>query len=241
MASKRKGISWLRLALWGLLGALLLPIIQTGCVRYVDPPITTLMLLREAESRWASTPHKSLAYQWVDLDRIDRDFLHLVLVAEDQRFFQHNGFDWKEIETARNRAAKTNEPVRGASTISMQCSRSLFLWPGRSWVRKGAEAYYTFWLELFVPKRRILELYANVAELGPHIYGIGAAAERYYRTEAHKLTRAQAAMIASLLPAPTAWDPHAPSPRLRKRYARLLRTPESLPIPGWNEAKRKGR
>jgi len=234
MAARRKGFRWLRAAAWLLALLLLLPILQSGCVRFVDPPVTTLMLLRDAEARSKGKGDRGRAYRWVPLERIDRDFLHLVLVAEDQRFFEHDGFDWKEIETARKRAARTGTPVRGASTITMQCARSLFLWPGRSWIRKGAEAYYTFWLELFLPKKRILELYANVAELGPRIYGVGAAAQRYYRADAANLSRSQAAMLAALLPAPTAWNPHAPSPRLKRRYARLLKTPPSHKIPGWD-------
>jgi len=235
MATRRKRTTWIRGVLWLLGAALLLPALQTGCVRFVNPPATTLMFLRDAEARCTQKHVGPRAYQWVDLAKMDRDFLHLALVSEDQRFFQHDGFDWEEIEIARKRAARKNTPVRGASTISMQCARSLFLWPGRSWIRKGAEAYYTLWLELLVPKERILELYANVAEFGPHIYGVGAAARTYYRADAHSLTRAQAAMLVSLLPAPTAWNPHAPSPKLKRRYARLLRTPSSQPIPGWNE------
>lgn len=197
------------------------------------------MLLRAAEAAIDGKNESATAYQWLDLNQIDRDFIHLALVAEDQRFFTHDGFDWKEIETARKRAARSGGPVRGASTITMQCARSLFLWPGRSWIRKGAEAYYTFWLELLVPKRRILELYVNVAELGPRIYGVGAAAQRYYGTGASDLSRSQAAMLVALLPAPTAWNPHAPSPRLKRRYSRLLKTPESQPIPGWEQQRRR--
>ena len=229
----------MRAAAWLIGTLLLLPILQSGCVRFVDPPVTTLMLLRDVEAGSAGKSDRGRAYRWVPMERIDRDFLHLVLVAEDQRFFEHDGFDWKEIDIARKRAARTGTPVRGASTITMQCARSLFLWPGRSWIRKGAEAYYTFWLELFLPKKRILELYANVAELGPHIYGVGAAAQRYYGADAAKLSRSQAAMLAALLPAPTAWNPHAPSPRLQRRYTRLLKTPRSHKIPGWGSSERR--
>lgn len=238
MAAARKGFRWLRVAGCLFATLLALPALQSGCVRVVNPPATTLMLLRQAEAGLHGGAGKSPMYLWMDLARIDRDFVHLALVAEDQRFFEHRGFDWKEIKTARERAARTQRPVRGASTITMQCARSLFLWPGRSWIRKGAEAYYTFWLETLVPKQRILELYANVAELGPGVYGVGAAARRYYDADAGNLTRAQAAMLVSLLPAPTVWDPKAPSPRLKRRYSRLLKTPETFQIPGWQ---RQGR
>ncbi len=233
MATRRKRIHWLRAALWLLAAALVLPILQTGCVRFVNPPVTSLMLLRAMES-----PETKRAYQWVDLGKVDRDFVHLALAAEDQRFFQHAGFDWQEIEAARTRAARSKTPVRGASTISMQCARSLFLWPARSWARKGLEAYYTFWLELIVPKRRILELYVNVVEIGPQTFGVEAAARRYYGSGAGMLPRSQAAMLVALLPAPTVWDPHAPSPRLRRRHAHLLRMPQDLPIPGWTDGQR---
>ena len=160
-----------------------------------------------------------------------RDFVKFALVGEDQRFFRHHGFDWREIRIARAQAERTGNGVRGASTISMQCARSLFLWQGRSWVRKGLEAYSTFWMELLLPKRRILELYVNVIEMGDGVYGLEAAAQAHYGTASRDLTREQCAMLAALLPAPRAWNPRAPSPKLSARCAKLLRQEKQVAFP----------
>lgn len=211
----------------------LLPAVQAGCVRWVDPPLTPLMLGRQAEARLAGKPDPGRHFEWLPLSRAPDDFIRCVLVAEDQRFFLHRGFDWREIEASRRRAEREGKPARGASTITQQCARSLFLWQGRSWLRKGLEAYYTFWMETLLPKRRILELYANVVEMGDGVYGIGAAARRHYSAPAHELSRVQCAMLAALLPAPRAWDPHRPSPKLARRHARILRSARDAKIPGW--------
>ena len=127
------------------------------------------------------------------------------------------------MEEAIQLAERRHRPVQGVSTISNQCARSLFLWQGRSWVRKGLEAYYTFLMEHLLSKQRILELYVNVIELGDGIYGIEEAAEHYFRVPARQLTRSQCAMLAAMLPFPRGWDPHNPSPRLRARYILVLR------------------
>lgn len=219
--------------LLAVLACFVLPIIQTGCVRWVNPPLTPLMLLRKAEARLEGRSPAPIRYDWSSLDAIPRDFTHFVLVAEDQRFFQHQGFDWKEVRAAQRVAERTGKPVRGASTISMQCARSLFLWQGRSWIRKGLELYYTFWLETLVSKRRILELYANVVEMGDGVYGLPAAAHYYFDSEPRSLTRTQCAQLAALLPAPLVWNPRKPSPRYAKRINRLSQSNEA--IPGWEQ------
>lgn len=222
---------------WGLwLGVLvlvlfLLPILQVGCVRFIDPPLTPLMLLRPLEARLGGHPVPVRRYAWRTLGQMPRDFVKFVLVGEDQRFFRHRGFDWREIRLARAQAERSDGEVRGASTISMQCARSLFLWQGRSWVRKGLEAYYTFWMELLLPKRRILELYVNVIEMGDGVYGLEAAAQAHYGVSGRALTRDQCAMLAALLPAPRTWDPRAPSPRLSARCAKLLRQEKQVAFP----------
>ena len=216
---------WLRWTLLVLLAALVLPVIQVGCVRFADPPVTTLMLLRQAES---STPRR---FEWLDLRAMPADFLKFAFLAEDQRFFLHHGFDWRQIEVSRREASRKGRTPRGASTITQQCARSLFLWQGRSWVRKGLEAYYTVWMELLLPKRRILELYANVVELGDGVYGVQAAARHHYGVPARELTREQCAALAALLPAPRQWDPRNPSPKLAARVQKLLRSENAVPFP----------
>lgn len=200
-------------------------------MRFIDPPITPLMLLRPVEARWSGRPAVTRQYTWRDLGQMPRDFVKFVLVGEDQRFFRHHGFDWREVRLARAQAERTGGPVRGASTISMQCARSLFLWQGRSWVRKGLEVYYTFWMELLLPKRRILELYVNVIEMGDGVYGLEASARAHYGIGNRALTHEQCAMLAALLPAPLAWNPRAPSPRLSARCAKLLRQEKQVSFP----------
>jgi monofunctional biosynthetic peptidoglycan transglycosylase len=180
------------------------------------------MLLERGSAFFSGAPHTPLLYQWLDLRQIPEMFLKHLWVSEDQRFFEHNGFDWKELDAAMKQADRRGKPVRGVSTITMQCARSIFLWQGRSWIRKGLEAYYTFWMEALLPKRRILELYANVIEMGPGIYGVEAASQHYFRVSARGLTREQSAMLAAVLPNPKHWDPTRPVPALRRRQQRIL-------------------
>ena len=151
-----------------------------------------------------------IQYRWIPLNRVPGDFLDGVWQIEDSRFFSHDGFDWIEMEEAIQLAERRHRPVQGVSTISNQCARSLFLWQGRSWVRKGLEAYYTFLMEHLLSKQRILELYVNVIELGDGIYGIEEAAEHYFRVPARQLSRSQCAMLAAMLPFPRGWDPTTP-------------------------------
>jgi monofunctional biosynthetic peptidoglycan transglycosylase len=221
---------WIWLAL-ALLIFLSLPILQVVWVRLYNPPVTPLMLLRQAEARWSGHSTSSHHFVWCPLTRMPPDFLKFVFVAEDQRFFQHRGFDWREIDLARQHAARTGRKVRGASTITMQCARSLFLWQGRSYVRKGLEAYYTFWMETLLSKRRILELYANVIEMGDGVYGIEAAAVAHFGTTARNLDRAQSAALAALLPNPRKWNPREPSPKLAARIAKILRQEKQVAFP----------
>ncbi|MCE9610018.1 MAG: monofunctional biosynthetic peptidoglycan transglycosylase [Chthoniobacter sp.] len=227
-APRRRWWLWLGVL---ILVLLLLPILQVACVRFINPPLTPLMLLRPLEARFGGQPVAARRYVWRPIGQIPRDFVRFVLVGEDQRFFRHHGFDWREIRLARAQAEREGREVRGASTISMQCARSLFLWQGRSWVRKGLEAYYTFWMELLLPKRRILELYVNVIEMGDGVYGLEAAAQAHYGVSSRALTRDQCAMLAALLPAPRSWDPRAPSPRLSARCAKLMRQEKQVAFP----------
>jgi monofunctional biosynthetic peptidoglycan transglycosylase len=189
------------------------------------------MLGRQLEARLMDKPDPGRQFEWLPLARVPEDFVRFTLVAEDQRFYLHRGFDWQEIEAARRRARREGGPVRGASTITQQCARSLFLWQGRSWLRKGLEAYYTFWMEMLLPKRRILELYVNVIETGDGVYGVGAAARAHYSIPARQLTREQCAMLVALLPAPRTWNPRHPSPRLAKRHAWVLKNDRVIEVP----------
>ena len=163
---------------------LLIPAMQVAAVRFINPPRTLPMLIDQTFSKGPKAP---LLYRWIDLPQIPEMFLKHLWISEDQRFFQHDGFDWKEMDLAVKEAERKGKPVRGASTITNQCARSIFLWQGRSWIRKGLESYYTIWMEVLLPKRRIMELYANVIEMGRGIYGIEAASQHYFGVDARGL------------------------------------------------------
>lgn len=214
---------WKRWTLIVLVVLLLIPAMQVAVVRFVNPPRTLPMLLEQG-----GTP---LRYRWIPLSQIPEMFLKHLWISEDQRFFQHEGFDWKEMDLAMEKAERTGKPVRGASTITNQCARSIFLWQGRSWIRKGLESYYTIWMELLLPKRRILELYANVIEMGPGIYGVEAASQHYFGVSAGGLTREQSAMLAAVLPNPKGWDPAHPGMTLRLRQQLILRREQKAHFP----------
>ena len=145
----------------------------------------------------------------VALKNVPSDLIHYIWASEDQAFFEHQGFDLARVREAIAEA-KDGEP-RGVSTITMQCARSVFLWQGRSYLRKALEAYYTVWMELLMSKRRILELYLNHIELGPGIYGIGAAAHEYFGKAPDQLTRSEMIALAAILPNPLKWSPVRPN------------------------------
>jgi monofunctional biosynthetic peptidoglycan transglycosylase len=221
----RRWKKWILVVLGGLL---LVPAMQVAVVRFVNPPRTLPMLIEQVSASGAKAP---LRYRWIPLAQMPEMFLKHLWISEDQRFFQHEGFDWEEMDLAMEKAEKTGKSVRGASTITNQCARSIFLWQGRSWIRKGLESYYTIWMELLLPKRRILELYANVIEMGRGIYGVEAASQHYFRVSARGLTREQSAMLAAGLPNPKGWDPRGPSMRLRWRQQRILRREQTAHFP----------
>jgi monofunctional biosynthetic peptidoglycan transglycosylase len=218
--------------IWVLLVILLLiPAIQVATVRFINPPTTLPMLIEQGSGMFSKAPKRPLRYHWLALPQIPPMFLEHLWISEDQRFFQHDGFDWKEMDLAVKEAERKKKPVRGASTITNQCARSIFLWQGRSWIRKGLESYYTIWMELLLSKRRILELYANVIEMGRGIYGVEAASQYYFGVSAGALTREQSAMLAAVLPNPKGWDPRNPGPMLRWRQQRILRREHNAHFP----------
>jgi monofunctional biosynthetic peptidoglycan transglycosylase len=191
-------------------------------MRWIDPPTTAFMLRDRAVALLAGTEGYQFRHEWRDWDQISRYAPLAVVAAEDQRFPQHHGFDFKQIDKAladRERGRR----VRGASTISQQVAKNLFLWPGQSWFRKGLEAGITVLIELTWPKQRILEVYLNIAEFGRGTWGIQAASERYFRKDAAKLTRAEAARLAAVLPSPTRYSVEAPGPYVRQRQAWIER------------------
>jgi monofunctional biosynthetic peptidoglycan transglycosylase len=164
----------------------------------------------------------TLDLRWRSLSEISPFLQRAVIAAEDQRFLSHHGVDWKEIEHALDEYQHEGR-LRGASTITMQVARNVFLWQGYSWVRKGLEVYYTALIELVWPKWRIMEVYLNVVELGPGIFGAEAAARRYFGHSSASLTKPQAALLAAVLPNPHRWSPQHPTRYISERQATILR------------------
>jgi monofunctional biosynthetic peptidoglycan transglycosylase len=183
-------------------------------LRWLPPPTTAMML---AQSR--SVPE--LHYRWVSRGRIAAAAARAVIAAEDQRFLDHHGFDVEEIRRAL-RDYRAGGGLRGASTITQQVAKNLFLWSGRSFVRKAIEAYFALLIETFWTKQRILEVYLNIAELGPGVFGVEAAAQRFFGTSAAELSPQQAALLAAVLPSPRRYDAARPSAYVRSRQAFIL-------------------
>ena len=166
-------------------------------------------------------PCNAVDYAWLDFEAIAPDLGLAVIVSEDQRFFEHTGFDLNAITRALNEHGGGGR-LRGASTISQQVAKNLFLWPGRSLIRKGLEAWLTGWLERLWSKRRILEVYLNIAQFGPCLFGAGAASDRYFNTEAIALTPREAALLATVLPNPQRLRASDPGPYASERSAEIL-------------------
>jgi monofunctional biosynthetic peptidoglycan transglycosylase len=164
-------------------------------LKWVDPPFT----LTQLGSLFTGN---GLKRDYVDMKQVSSYGRLSFIAAEDQLFPDHNGFDWKSIQKAMEYNKKKPNRIKGASTISQQVAKNVFLWQGRSWFRKGLEVYFTFMIELLWGKDRIMEMYLNVSEMGPGIFGIEAAAQNYFKKPAKKLTRQEAAMIASCMPNP---------------------------------------
>jgi monofunctional glycosyltransferase len=203
--------------LWKLpLLLLVLSVLQVLVLRFVDPPFTAFMVARQFEAWGAGDRDFRIAYDWRDLDAIAPSLPVSLVAAEDQNFANHDGFDFKAIEKARANNARGRK-VRGASTISQQLAKNLFLWSGRSWVRKGIEAWYTVLIETLWPKSRIIEVYANVAEFGDGIYGAQAAARSYWRKDAARLSPAESARLAAVLPNPRHYNAARPGPYVQRR------------------------
>ena len=193
---------WICLAVF-----LLVSIFLVTLFRDVPPPVTPLMLLRLAEGY-------GIEQSWRGLDRISPFLLKAVIAGEDQKFCLHRGFDAEAIRAAWERNQSGHGSLYGASTISMQTAKNVFLWPGRDWLRKGLEAYFTTLIELGWGKQRILEVYLNVVEWGPGIYGVEAASEHYFKKSAAELTPEEAVHLAAVLPDPLGRSASQPGPEV---------------------------
>ena len=209
---------------------LLMSILQVFCLKYINPPFFLIAPVRSIASGFG-TRKPDMSTRWSSFGEISPHIKRAVLAAEDQRFLTHKGFDFIELNEAL-KDMTMGRGFRGASTITMQVARTVFLWPDRSWTRKGLEAYYTVLLEMFLSKRRILEVYLNTVDWGKGIRGIGAAAKAYFHVSANRLSKGQAALLAAVLPSPHRWSPVKPNARVIGRQKRILEDMKKMPLPG---------
>lgn len=230
----RRRRRWLRWMLILPTLFVLTTVLQVLALRFIDPPLTAFMVARQVEAWGAGDDGYALAYDWRDAEDISAHLPLALIAAEDQRFPEHDGFDFEAIEKARKHNARGGK-VRGASTISQQLAKNLFLWKGRSWVRKGLEAWYTLLIEALWSKRRIIEVYANVVEYGDGVYGAQAAARRYFGKDAAALAPAEAARLAAVLPNPRKYSAARPGPYVQKRTRSIQRQMRALGGTGFLE------
>jgi len=206
-------------------------IVSVIVFRFVPIFVTPLMLIRTVQ-QIAAGESPRMAKTWVLLDNMSSAMPLAVVASEDQQFFEHHGFDVASIKKAFSNNKKSKR-VKGASTISQQTAKNVFLWPARSWIRKGFEVYFTFLIEVFWSKERILEVYLNVIEMGNGVYGTEAAAKIFFNTSAQRLSSSQAALIAATLPNPRKYNATKPSGFILARQAWIMRQMnniERLPI-----------
>jgi monofunctional biosynthetic peptidoglycan transglycosylase len=197
---------------------------------YVPPLTTAFMLAHKWPLARGDDACDDILYEWVPRRAISRNVFRAVIAAEDQRFASHHGFDFDAIGDAlEDRDASGN--TRGASTISQQVAKNVFLWPGRSFVRKGLEAWLTIWIEVLWPKQRILEVYVNVAQFGRCTFGVGAASRVFFRKPSSALTQAEAALLAAVLPNPVKRRVENPSGRVRSRATWIARQAGRVEVP----------
>jgi len=208
---------------------LVVTILPVWMYTVVNPRTTPLMWIRWMESD--SEKHFPLFIkEWRELNEVSPRLMRAVISSEDQKFFMHNGFDWEAAVNALEVNLTTKRKI-GASTISMQTARNVFLWQNRDWLRKGLEAYFTFLIEAFWSKERILEVYVNVIEWGDGVYGCETASRKYFKHSSRWITKREAAWMAAILPNPRAWSKAKYQSRVQKRQARILLSMRTVKLP----------
>lgn len=223
---------WARRAMWLPVVFVAFSVLQVATLRFIDPWFSSFMAIRQGQA-WAQGDFDfGVAYQWRDLDRISASLPVALVAAEDQRFADHFGFDFEAIEKAE-RANARGRKLRGGSTISQQLAKNLFLWGGRSYVRKAVEAWYTLLIEAMWPKERIIEVYANVVEFGDGVYGAQAASRRFFGKDASRLTVSESARLAAVLPAPKRYNAARPGPYVTRRARAIERQMRMIGGPGY--------
>ena len=211
-----------RFARWvvtALLVVAIASVLAVTAFRWLPVPVTAFMIGERLAT--GAGPPLDQRHHWVPWPRISRHAAVAVIAAEDQKFLAHDGFDFEQIEKAVADAGRGLR-LRGASTISQQVAKNLFLWPGQTWLRKGLEVWFTVWIELLWPKQRILEVYLNSAQFGRGIWGVEAASRAYFGKDAARLERHEAALLAAVLPSPTRYRVVNPGPYVRSRQAWIL-------------------
>ena len=224
MTAKTQRNKALRALLYALLGLLALPYLLTLAYTLVPPPVTTLML-------WKKLEGNGIDYRWRPLDETSQNLVRSVVTAEDARICEHSGVEWNTLgEVLKEAVTNENGPTRGGSTITQQVAKNLFLWPSRSYVRKALELPLALWIDLVWSKRRIVEVYVNIAEWAPGIYGVEAAAQHHFKKSGKAMSRSEAAQLAAALPNPVVRDAGKPGPQVRAK-ARTIRKRVNSTLP----------
>lgn len=196
-------------------------ILAVVAYRFIPVPFTPLMFIRLFQQT-VDGKHLKMSHDWVPLREMSSSMPVAVMASEDQRFLEHHGFDFNGIEKAVEHNMSHKKRMHGGSTISQQTAKNVFLWPGRSWIRKGFEAYFTVLIEFLWPKQRIMEVYLNSIEMGDGIYGLEAVAENHFGVKADQLSRRQCALIAATLPNPRRFDSAHPGSYMFERQNAIL-------------------
>lgn len=202
-------------------GFLIITISWVYAYKYIPIPFTATILSNGIQS-YNSGKGLGWSKKWVSLDQISVHYIKAVIASEDQKFLQHNGFDVEAIKKAMKHNKKSKK-IRGGSTISQQTAKNAFLWQGRNWLRKSLEVYFTFLIEKIWGKKKIIEVYLNVAEMGKNIYGVEAASQKYFGKSAKDIGAREAALVAAALPSPRTYSVTSPGPYMRKRQAWILK------------------
>lgn len=210
-----------------ILGFFIVSIFIVMLLKWLNPITSSIMIQRKIEAVITFQERQMIAYQWFSYGEISKQMALAVVAAEDQNFPLHFGFDFKQIEKALEQHERGRK-LRGASTITQQVAKNLFLWEGRSFIRKGLEAYFTVLIELLWSKERILEVYLNIIEMGDMIFGVGAASQIYFKKLPEKLTRSQAALLTATIPNPKRFSAKRPSGYVLRRQSWILGQMSSL-------------
>lgn len=224
----KKIFKWgFKIAVW----CFIVSVVMVAVYAVLPVPVTPTMVLRVIEGAGEGRS-VGINKDWVSYDEISPNFFRAVISAEDARFMRHKGIDWRAVEAAKKyNERKKGKKLRGASTITMQTAKNTFLWQGRNYIRKGLEVYFTYMIEAVWGKKRILEVYANVIEMGDGVYGVEAASQKYFGKSAKNLTKREAALLAAVLPNPRRWSPAEPTKYINKRARFISGRMRSIALP----------